>query len=131
MKVLADTHAILWYVTADVRLSVLGRQTIEEAESEDVLAISSITVVESTYLYEKIRITDFAWHAFQNVINRSKHPVEVLPVDHHVANHIAAVPREQVPDMPDRIIAATALAHGCSLVSRDGKIRTSSVPTIW
>jgi PIN domain nuclease of toxin-antitoxin system len=33
--------------------------------------------------------------------------------------------------MPDRIIAATALTFGATLVSRDGKIRASQVQTIW
>ncbi len=42
-----------------------------------------------------------------------------------------AIPRDQVPDMPDRIIAATAAHLGVPLISRDGKIRASSVTTIW
>jgi len=33
--------------------------------------------------------------------------------------------------MPDRIIATTALHLGVPLISRDGRIRLSSVPTIW
>jgi PIN domain nuclease of toxin-antitoxin system len=33
--------------------------------------------------------------------------------------------------MPDRIIAATALSLGVPVISRDGKIRTSAVETIW
>ncbi|MDY7076564.1 MAG: hypothetical protein SXV54_06520 [Chloroflexota bacterium] len=41
------------------------------------------------------------------------------------------VPREQVPDLPDRVIAATALYLGVPLISRDRKIRLSDVTTIW
>ena len=33
--------------------------------------------------------------------------------------------------MPDRIIAATALHLGVPVISRDGKIRASTVATIW
>ena len=33
--------------------------------------------------------------------------------------------------MPDRIIAATAIYHDVPFISRDGKIRASSVRTIW
>ncbi len=33
--------------------------------------------------------------------------------------------------MPDRIIAATALHLGLPLVTRDHRIRASSVTTIW
>jgi len=40
-----------------------------------------------------------------------------------VANTVARVPRAEVPDMPDRIIAATALHLGLPLISRDHKIQ--------
>jgi len=36
-----------------------------------------------------------------------------------------------VPDLPDRIIAATALSHNLPLVTADHKIRASRIPTIW
>jgi PIN domain nuclease of toxin-antitoxin system len=48
-----------------------------------------------------------------------------------VANAVARVPRSQVPDMPDRIIAATALSLGLPLLSRDGAIQLSELDTIW
>jgi predicted nucleic acid-binding protein len=49
-----------------------------------------------------------------------------------VAQVLGQVPKEEVPDMPDRIIAATALSLNLPLVTRDQKIQaTSSVQTIW
>jgi len=42
------------------------------------------------------------------------------------------VARAEVPDLPDRIIAATAVALKIPLVSRDAKIRSAAlVTTIW
>jgi PIN domain nuclease of toxin-antitoxin system len=41
------------------------------------------------------------------------------------------VPRAEVPDMPDRIVAATGLHLGVPVISRDGRIRSSSVKTVW
>jgi predicted nucleic acid-binding protein len=54
-----------------------------------------------------------------------------LPVDEKVARKMAEVPREVVPDLPDRLIAATALLNGVPVLSRDGRIRTSAIQTIW
>jgi len=51
--------------------------------------------------------------------------------DRSIAQTIRLVDRAQVPDLPDRIIAATAVHLGVPLISRDGKIRSSSVATIW
>jgi predicted nucleic acid-binding protein len=41
------------------------------------------------------------------------------------------VARGEVPDLPDHMIAATALYLGVPVVSRDRKIRYSAVTTIW
>ena len=54
-----------------------------------------------------------------------------VPFDRGMALALQLVDRAQVPDMPDRIIAATAVAARVPAISRDGRIRLSSVPTIW
>ena len=41
------------------------------------------------------------------------------------------VSRADVPDMPDRIVAATGIYFGVPVISRDGKIRASNVQTVW
>jgi predicted nucleic acid-binding protein len=53
------------------------------------------------------------------------------PLDLDVAKRVEQVGRDQVPDMPDRIIAATAVHLGLPLITRDGKIRASAVNTVW
>jgi predicted nucleic acid-binding protein len=56
--------------------------------------------------------------------------VELVP-DLRIARTLARVDPASVPDMPDRIIAATALAAQVPLISRDGRIRLSGLPTVW
>ncbi len=41
------------------------------------------------------------------------------------------VMRAEVPDLPDRIIAATALHLEVPVISRDRKIQASSLETVW
>jgi PIN domain nuclease of toxin-antitoxin system len=41
------------------------------------------------------------------------------------------VPRADVPDMPDRIVAATGLYFGIPVISRDRRIRASNIQTVW
>lgn len=57
--------------------------------------------------------------------------IELLPIDEDVAVAVERIPRETVPDVPDRIIAATALTHNLLLVAADQKIRASRIATIW
>jgi len=64
------------------------------------------------------------------VVERSTSIVEI-PVDRQIGHSMPQVSRAQVPDLPDRIIAATALRLGVPLITRDETNRDSSVPTIW
>lgn len=58
--------------------------------------------------------------------------LEVIPIDRRVSDSLGQIPRLTVPDMPDRIIAATALLLNLSLVTADTKISAlSNVVTVW
>ena len=41
------------------------------------------------------------------------------------------IPRAQVPDMPDRIVAATAVYLRVPVISRDGRVKSSNIQTVW
>jgi PIN domain nuclease of toxin-antitoxin system len=55
----------------------------------------------------------------------------IVPLDFAVAQAIRQIPRDDVPDMPDRIIAATAHHLNLPLVTYDQKIQASVIKTIW
>jgi predicted nucleic acid-binding protein len=55
----------------------------------------------------------------------------IADLTNEVANTLKRIPRTAVPDMPDPIIAATALHLGSPLLSRDRKIQLAVVDTIW
>ncbi len=54
-----------------------------------------------------------------------------LPIDLNIARVVSQINAQQISDMPDRTIAATAMHHNVPLISRDSKIRLSSIETIW
>jgi len=132
ISAVADTHAVIWYIFADQRLSELARTTIEQiAEEGNQVAFSSITLAEIVYLSERGRIpTETFERLTQSVDSESAVLIEV-PFERHIAEALASVERSQVPDLPDRLIAATALYLSVPLISRDRKIRLSNVETIW
>ncbi|MBI3665402.1 MAG: hypothetical protein HY236_04130 [Acidobacteria bacterium] len=41
------------------------------------------------------------------------------------------IPGGVIPDLPDRVIAATAIRLNLPLVTRDGRIQAASIETIW
>ena len=57
LRAVADTHAVIWYIFADPRLSTTARSTIEQiAVDGDRVAFASITLAEIVYLSERGRI---------------------------------------------------------------------------
>jgi predicted nucleic acid-binding protein len=54
-----------------------------------------------------------------------------IPLDRNIALTLRQVDRSQIPDLPDRIIAATALYLNVPVISRDRRIQLSSIDTIW
>lgn len=127
----ADTHTAVWYLFADRRLSNRGRDVIDQAaKSGRQIAVSSITLAELVYLIEKGRLQAEVLRRLLDALEVEELFVEA-PFNRAVARAMQSVSRSEVPDLPDRIIAATAVRLGVPLISRDKKIRLSSVETIW
>lgn len=128
----ADTHAVIWYMSADPRLSKTARMFMDSAAAQgNKLGISSITLVEIVYLIEKGRIPAESLTRLVAFLNDPLSAFTEVPLDLSVVRVLPQISSDQVPDMPDRIIAATAFYLQTPLVSRDAKIRASSLQTIW
>ena len=105
---------------------------MEKASDEDQsIFVPTICIVEATYLTEKNRIEGQALARLGQVINQPDSDFEAVPLTVEIALRLREIPRSSVPDLPDRVIAATALALGLPVVTHDAKIRASSIEMIW
>ena len=130
--VLADIHAILWYLTADPRISRSATAALDSAPAAgDPIFVSAITMVEIQYLVEKGRLSADDQRMVAAALDDVQNPARLVPIDRAVVEALRPVHREEVPGMPDRMIAASALSLGVPLLSRDRKIPASSIQTIW
>lgn len=128
----ADTHTIIWYLFNDPRLSDIARQTIETAAVKgNQIGIASITLAEIVYLSEKKRIPEPTLKRLLSAIEDENSVLIEIPLDKNVVKALVRVERIQIPDLPDRIIAATALYAKVPVISRDRKIKLSDIQTIW
>ncbi len=83
------------------------------------------------YLIEKARIPASALDDLLAAIADPKNVLQQVPFDDRIAMNMRQIPREDIPDLPDRIVAATARFHGVPVLSRDGRIRSADIKTIW
>lgn len=132
IRAVADTHTVLWYLFADPHISPIARTTgMTAAGDGDQIALSVISLAEMIYLIDKGRIDSTALDRVLAALDRPNPVFVEIPVDRAVARAMRYVNRAQVPDLPDRVIVATAVQLGVPLISRDSKIRASGVTTIW
>jgi PIN domain nuclease of toxin-antitoxin system len=133
MAIVADTHTIIWYVFEPERLSQVALDALEGAIAVgDPVYISAISLIEICYLIEKRRIASDLLQRILAVLNEPDPSLIVVPIDLAISIAVQNIARDTVPDMPDRIIAATALHLNLPLVTRDRKIQASqSIITIW
>jgi len=131
-RAVADTHTVIWYLYNDARLSPTARTWIEDAATAgEQIALSSITLAEMVYLIEKDRMDAAALTRLMAELDAADAVLVEVPFDRQVAQAMSRVARTEVPDLPDRIISATALHLGIPIISRDRKIQASGLTTVW
>lgn len=130
--ILLDTSALIRWISVPEKLSKKARETIEEAIKSDGILISSISVWEICLLIKKERL-DF-WIDPENWLEK----IESLPfirfisVDNKIAAKSVNLDRNFHEDPADRMIVATALLNGLTIITSDKKILNyPHVQSIW
>ncbi|MCU0574795.1 MAG: type II toxin-antitoxin system VapC family toxin [Syntrophobacteraceae bacterium] len=127
-----DTHSLIWYLEDSPRLGEEARQCFEACDrGESIIFVPTICLVEIIYLQEKGRIPAEMKRLLDEELTKGSAGIFLSDLSGEVVEMLSRVPRNDVPDMPDRIIAATALHLRLPLISRDRKIRVTAVHTIW
>ncbi len=129
---IADTHTTIWYLYSDSRLGKGASDFIDSAIAKgDHIGVSAISIAEMIYLVEKGRIPASALRDLHDATANPKAVLRYVPLNEHVAMKMTEIPRQNLPDLPDRAIAATALVYSIPVLSRDKRIRSSDIKTIW
>lgn len=125
----ADTHVINWYWSGSVRLSATARQILDDAFlGQHEIVISPIVLAELILIAEKQRAP---FHLPQVIAALTTTPafqlVSLSPAMALYSQQLLAL-----PDIHDRLIVATALTFGATLITQDQTITQSGlIPVIW
>lgn len=127
--VVLDTHVLHWWSAEPDRLSVAASSAVASAEE---LAVASITWFELAWLAEHERL-NVAVPTRTWLQGLSEH-VRTMPTTPAIASTAVALPASFPGDPADRLIYATAVEHGWSLVTKDRRLRDHRHPrpvAVW
>jgi len=94
------------------------------------LAISAMTLLEVTLLYGKKRV--YLNSGLESFLVEVGRRFTILPITARACVRSISLPLSYPKDPADRVIGATALVEGLSLITADRAIRKSrALTTIW
>jgi len=128
LRVLLDTHAFLWWVRDDGRLSGRARDALSDAGNELLFSVVSGWEIAIKAQLGKLRASEDvgAYLSGQLSINS----MQVLPIYLSHAVRVADLPNHH-RDPFDRLLVAQALVEDLPLVSVDPEISRYPVEVIW
>ncbi len=134
MKVVADSHILLFYLFTPGRLSESALEVLGEAEDGPGIVVSAATLGDLWYASHKTGPNSLVAGGFESLRRTVLDPTtnfDVVPVTADTMAHFDRVPLVELADPFDRFILATAAQLGLPLVTADRAIsKTGAVPVI-
>lgn len=128
MKLLLDTHALLWFVLGDASLSATARQLIEDAANSKHVSPASYWE-----LAIKISIGKYALHEpYETFMDRAirQNGFQILPIEPRHTAALINLPFHH-RDPFDRLMVAQAIVENLILVSADPAFDAYSIQRLW
>lgn len=131
MKIICDTHVLLFWADGSEKLSDTARNVLDENMEKGNLFCSDISLWEIAMLHSRGRIRqDVEPVGFLKDVLQAMN-MAVLPVTPEIAV-LAQSGRFPHKDPADRLIGATAMVHRAMLISADEKLRqTEGLEVAW
>ena len=128
MRLLLDTHAFLWWIFDDPRLSSTARTLIADPSAEILFSVVSAWEIAIKYASGRLPLPQRPELFVPYVRNASE--IESLEIDEESAFLAGKLPRFH-PDPFDRMLIAQAIVQGMTILTPDPEIGKYSVRVLW
>jgi PIN domain nuclease of toxin-antitoxin system len=128
MRLLLDTHAFLWFVLADPRLSAGAQRAIADPANDAEVSPASYWEIAIKIGLRKYKLTQPYQQFFETqiAVNRFR----ILPVEiRHTAALVTLSGHHKDPF--DRLIIAQAIVEGMPVVSNDSRFDAYPITRLW
>lgn len=127
MKLLLDTHALIWFQTGDRRLSRPARAALEAPGAELLISAASVWELAIKASLGRLRLSG---SVEDYIAEKLRQGYGALAVSWTHAARVDLLPWHH-RDPFDRLLAAQALVERSPIVSRDRVFRKYGVQVVW
>lgn len=127
MKILMDTHTMLWLFNDDERLSEKAKEAIEAPQNSVFVSIVSFWEIAIKMSLNKLNLDVPFERLFEDCETLE---IGILNIDKRHLFQLKSLPFEH-RDTFDRLIICKAIVDDYTLASADGIFRNYNVKTIW
>lgn len=124
MRLLLDTHVVLWLVLDDPKLGPVIRTTLEDGAGAVCVSVASLWEMAIKASLGKLVLPA---NLRETLIDSG---VSILPIEARHVDALAGLPRHH-NDPFDRMLIAQTKADGLTLVSADRTVSLYDVPVLW
>ena len=128
MRLLLDTHAFLWSISAPDRLSGRARRAIEDGANDVFLSAASAWEIAIKAGLGRISLPQDPERFVPDQM--AQNSIQPLPVQLGHALKVLVLP-DLHRDPFDRLLVAQAMAEGLTLVSGDRRLTGYAVKLLW
>ena len=128
MKLLLDTHALLWFAAEKSRLSAATLRQLESDENEVFFSCASIWEISIKVSLRKLNLALNVEHEFSTLL--SSNGLAELPIVYAHAARVSTYPLHH-RDPFDRILVAQAEIERMTLVSKDEFLDAYGIRRLW
>ena len=128
MKILADTHAFLWFITDAPRLSTKAKALLEAQDTERFLSVASVWEMAIKSRLGKLTLRQPLDEFLPAQITANRFGLLDITAGH--ALRVAQLPLHH-RDPFDRLLAAQCLAENLTLLSNDEALDAYGIHRLW
>jgi PIN domain nuclease of toxin-antitoxin system len=128
VNLLLDTHALLWFLAGDARLSTSARAAIENLGNTRLFSVASAWEIAIKTSLGKLSLTGPFHELIPGQLRANS--IQLLPISPNHLNGLLTLPFHH-RDPFDRILVSQANAENATVVSADSLLDQYGVPRLW
>ena len=127
MNYLVDTHAVIWFITADKKLPQATKSIIEDETNNCFVSIATFWEIGIKYSLGRLDLQGGLNDIFDIILDSGFSLLPITP--QHIVKNSDLEFHHQDPF--DRLIIAQAIVEGLKVISKDQYFKNYDIEIVW